>query len=304
MDKFKAIAIFVEIADQGSMSAAARSLGVVNSVVSKNLNELEKWLGRKLVFRSTRNMRLTQDGVTYLEQCHKILDEVAWLEAKSREQDQVVSGHLRITAPAYLGQRILAPVIAGFTKAHTKVTLELILSDDFRNMVDEGFDAAIRVSQMPDSGFIAKRIGKVKLLTIASPEYLEHEGIPATPKELKEHQCITEDSSSRKQLWRFASRRKSQTSVQVSGKLSTSTGHMVKELCLQGLGIAQLPDFMVFEELDRGELVEVLPGHALDNFYIHLLYHQNAMGNIALKAVVEHFVSSLKELPSLSSSIS
>jgi DNA-binding transcriptional LysR family regulator len=97
MDKLKAMAIFVEIADQGSMSAAARSLGVVNSVVSKNLNELEDWLGRKLVFRSTRNLRLTQDGVTYLEQCCKILDEVAWLEARTREQDQAVSGHLRLT---------------------------------------------------------------------------------------------------------------------------------------------------------------------------------------------------------------
>ena len=93
MDKLKAIAIFVEIADQGSMSAAARSLGVVNSVVSKNLNELESWLGRKLVFRSTRNLRLTQDGVTYLEQCRRILDDVAWLEASTKKQDQIVSGH-------------------------------------------------------------------------------------------------------------------------------------------------------------------------------------------------------------------
>ena len=294
MDKLKAIAIFVEIADQGSMSAAARSLGVVNSVVSKNLNELEKWLGRKLVFRSTRSLRLTQDGVTYLEQCRKILDEVDWLEAKTSEQDQTISGHLRLTAPAYLGQRILAPVIADFTKIHTKVTLELILSDDFRNMVDEGFDAAIRVSQMPDSGFIARKIGKVKLITVASPEYLEQAGIPVTPKELKEHQCITENSSSRKQVWRYASSRKSQAGVQVSGRLSTSTGSMVKALCLQGLGIAQLPNFMVFEELDRGELVELLPRHALENFYIHVLYHQNSMGNIALKAVVEHFASSLK----------
>jgi LysR family transcriptional regulator for bpeEF and oprC len=295
MDKLKAMAIFVEIADQGSMSAAARRLGVVNSVVSKNLNELEHWLGRKLVFRSTRNLRLTQDGVTYLEQCRKILDEVAWLEARTREQDQVIAGHLRLTAPTYLGQKILAPMIASFTRGHPNVTLELKLSDDFKDMIDGGFDAAFRVSQMPDSGFISRRMGRVKLLAVASPEYVKSAGTPVAPKDLKEHQCILETGSSRQQAWRFASRKKAQSSVQVSGRVSASTGHMVKELCLQGLGIAQLPDFIVKENLDRGEFVEVLPQYALGNFFIHMLYHQNATGNVALKAIVEHFVSSLEE---------
>ena len=294
MDKLKAITIFVEIAEQGSMSAAARSLGVVNSVVSKNLSELENWLGRKLIFRSTRNLRLTQDGLIYLEQCRKILDEVGWLEASTREHDQPVSGHLKLTAPTYLGQKMLAPVIASFTKTYPQVTLELILSDDFKDMIDEGFDAAFRVSQMPDSGFISRRLGKVRLLTVASPEYLKRAGTPLSPKDLKEHQCLLENSPSRQLLWRYNSRRRGQSSVQVSGAISTSSGQMVKALCAQGLGVAQLPDFMVGEELSRDELVEILPQHALENFYIHMLYHQKATGNAALKAVVEHFVASLQ----------
>jgi LysR family transcriptional regulator for bpeEF and oprC len=295
MDKLKAMAIFAEIADQGSMSAAARSLGVVNSVVSKNLGELENWLGRKLVFRSTRNLRLTQDGVTYVEQCRKILDEVAWLEASTREQDQAVSGHLKLTAPTYLGEQILAPVLASFSRAHPNVTVELNLSDDFKDMVDEGFDVAFRVSQMPDSGFISRRMSKVSLQTVASPEYLKGTDIPLTPKDLKEHQCILEKSHTRQQLWRFNSRRKAQSNVQVSGTISASSGQMVKALCTQGLGIAQLPDFMIGDELSRGDFVELLPQYALDNFFIHLLYHQNATSNIALKAIVEHLVSSLAE---------
>jgi LysR family transcriptional regulator for bpeEF and oprC len=294
MDKLKAITIFVEIAEQGSMSAAASSLGVVNSVVSKNLSELESWLGRKLIFRSTRNLRLTQDGLIYLEQCRKILGEVAWLEASTRENDQLVSGHLRLTAPTYLGQKMLAPVIASFTKTYPHVTLELILSDDFKDMIDEGFDAAFRVSQMPDSGFISRRLGKVRLLTVASHAYLEGAGTPVSPKELKEHLCLLENSPSHQQLWRYSSRRRGQSSVQVSGAISASSGQMVKALCAQGLGVAQLPDFMVGEELSRDELVEILPQHVLENFYIHMLYHQNATGNAALKAVVEHFVASLQ----------
>lgn len=295
MDKLKAMTIFAEIADQGSMSAAARSLGVVNSVVSKNLNELENWLGRKLVFRSTRNLRLTQDGVTYLAQCRKILDEVALLEASTREQDRAVSGHLKLTAPTYLGQQMLAPAIASFTRAHPNVTLELIISDDFKDMVDEGFDAAFRVSQMPDSGFISRRMSKVRLQTVASPVYLKRVDIPVTPKDLKKHQCILENSRSQQQLWRFNSHRKAQSNVQVSGTTSASSGQMVKALCTQGLGIAQLPDFMVGDELSRGDLVELLPQFALDNFFIHMLYHQNTAGNTALKAIVEHLVSSLAE---------
>jgi LysR family transcriptional regulator for bpeEF and oprC len=294
MDKLKAMTIFVEIADQGSMSAAARSLGVVNSVVSKNLTELESWLGRKLVFRSTRNMRLTQDGVTYLDQCRKILEQVSWLEAKTSEQDKAVAGHLRITAPAYLGHKLLPSAIATFTDEYPNVTVELMLGDDFKDMVDEGIDIALRISQMPDSGFISRRIGRVSLLTVAHPDYIAAKGVPVVPKDLKEHLCLTEKSSSRKQLWRFASRKKSQSTVQVNGNVSASTGEMVKALCVRGLGVAQLPDFLVSEEIERGNLVELLEDYALDNFYIHLLYHQKATGSLALRAAVDHLTSSLK----------
>ena len=145
------------------------------------------------------------------------------------------------------------------------------------------------------SGFISRRVGKVRLLTVATPGYLESAGKPIAPKDLQGHRCIPESGSSRAQLWRFASRSKAQSTVHIGGSVSASTGHMVKELCLQGLGIAQLPDFMVSADVDRGELVEILPQHALDNFFIHMLYHQNATGNIALKAVVQHLVSSLEE---------
>ena len=300
MNKLKAIAIYVEIAEQGSMSAAARSLGVVNSVVSKNLSELESWLGKKLVFRSTRNLRLTQDGVTYLDQCRKILDEVAWLEAKSKEQDKVISGHLRLTAPAYLGHKTLAPAIASFREDHPNVTLDVSISDDFRDMVEAGFDVALRVSQMPDSGFIAKKISQVRLLTVAAPGYLSTSGTPMIPRELQEHSCILENSTNQQQLWRFASRKKSQSNVQVKGPIAASTGLMAKELCLQGLGVAQLPDFMVKKDLKRGALVELLEEYALKSFYVHLLYHQNATGNLALRKLVDHLQSSLsREMKSI-----
>ena len=127
MDKLKAISIFVEIADHGSMSAAARSLGVVNSVVTKNLNELESWLGKKLVFRSTRNLRLTQDGMNYLAECRAILQQVDQLETHARLDEQVVQGRVKLTAPFYLGQRIFSPLLADMYAKFPQIQLDLVL---------------------------------------------------------------------------------------------------------------------------------------------------------------------------------
>jgi DNA-binding transcriptional LysR family regulator len=295
MDKLKAMAIFVEIADQGSMSAAARNLGVVNSVVSKNLNDLEQWLGRKLIFRSTRNLKLTQDGMTYLEQCQNILAEVALLEARTQSQDRIVSGHLKLTAPVYLGERLLAPIVATFADAYPNVTLELVLSDEFKDMVDEGFDIAFRVSQMPDSSYISRRLGRVRIVTVAAPRYLDSAPAISTPKDLRAHRCILENSSSQKKLWRFKSRSAAQANVQVGGPISAGTGQLVKALCLEGLGIAQLPHFIVEDELQRGLLIEQLSEYALDNFYTHMLYHQHSTGQSAIRATVDHFVSWLSD---------
>lgn len=293
MNKLKAMAIFVEIAEQESMSAAAKNLGVVNSVVSKNLNELEQWLGRKLIFRTTRSLKLTQDGMTYLGQCQKILAEVASLEERTLSQDSIVSGHLKLTAPVYLGEKLLAPIVATFTSAYPNVALEIVLSDEFKDMVDEGFDIAFRVSQMPDSSYISRRLSKVRIVTVATPLYLDSAPALAKPKDLKEHFCILENSSSQKKLWRFKSRSKAQANVQVGGPISAGTGQLVKALCLESLGVAQLPDFIVEDEIQRGLLIEQLPEYALDNFYIHMLYHQHSTGKNAIRATIDHFVSSL-----------
>lgn len=296
MDKLKTIAIFVEIADQGSMSAAARSLGVVNSVITKNLNELESWLDKKLVFRSTRNLRLTQDGMNYLAECRVILNQVERLESKAHLDQTVVQGNVNIAVPFYLGQYLFAPLMAGFHQAYPLIKVNLVLSDSFEDMVDEGFDIALRASQMHDSSFISRRLQPVSLKLVASSSYLQEHGEPSSPKVLKNHQCIVEGYSGDRRRWRFKNKNGKQTSVSVDGNFRVNYGGMVKALCIQGLGIAQLPDFFVEEELSAGRLVELLPEYTLDNFYIHLLYHQKSTTNKVVKSVIDYVIERARSL--------
>ncbi|MGF1760648.1 LysR family transcriptional regulator [Photobacterium sagamiensis] len=296
MDKLKAMAIFVEIAEQGSMSAAARKLSVVNSVVSKNLTELETWLGRKLIYRSTRNMRLTQDGHKYLVQFRDILNSINKLEIPADEEEQGVQGVVKITAPIYIGQEMLVPHLPDFHQQFPLVKLHVVLSDDFEDMIDQGFDVALRASQMLDSSFISRSLSRVSLTLVASPDYIQKYGAPSSPKELKMHHCLIEGDLDAQKRWRFKNRNNEQMTVAVDGSIYTNSGGSIKQLCEKGLGIAQLPYFFVDESIASGKLVEMLPEYALDNFYLHLLYHQKGTRNRAIKAVVEYFVTQLSEV--------
>jgi LysR family transcriptional regulator for bpeEF and oprC len=177
------------------------------------------------------------------------------------------------------------------------ININLVLSDNFEDMVDEGFDIALRASQMPDSSFVSRRLKPISLKLVASSNYLGEHGAPSSPKGLKDHQCIIEGNTGDKRRWRFRNKNGKQASVSVNGNFRVNYGGMVKALCIEGLGIAQLPDFMVAEELNTERLVELLPEYALDNLYIHLLYHQKSTTNNAVKAVIDYVYSTNKISP-------
>jgi LysR family transcriptional regulator for bpeEF and oprC len=178
------------------------------------------------------------------------------------------------------------------------IKINLVLSDSFEDMVDEGFDIALRASQMPDSSFVSRRLQPISLKLVASMNYLREHGEPSSPKSLKDHQCIVEGDSGDKRRWRFRNKNGKQTSISVDGNFRVNDGRMVKALCLQDLGIAQLPNFMVDEELSTGQFVELLPEYALDNLTIHLLYHQKSTTNKTVKAMIDYVVEETR-LPEL-----
>lgn len=270
------------------MAAASRSLGVVNSVVSKNLKELEGWLGTKLLFRSTRHLRLTPDGQAYLPECREILRRCEQLEASALEQASLVKGKVRVTAPLYLGQNILVPVLADFLRGHTDVDLEIILDDKFQNITEQGFDIAFRVSQLPDSSYLARKLSTVKVKLVASPGYINARGLPRSLAELRNHSCIVEAAPGQRQRWKLQGSSGRTVTVTPAGHYQANNGNAVKAFCCNGLGIAQLPDFFVDQDIADGELVEILPETSLENYYLHLLYHRRPAKNDAIRAVIDH----------------
>ncbi|MCW8906089.1 MAG: LysR family transcriptional regulator [Sedimenticola sp.] len=297
MDRLKGIRIFVEIAEQGSMSAAARVLGVANSVVSKHLHELEQWLDRKLVFRSTRHLRLTQDGLDYLPECRAILNTINRMESRGHSGEATLQGKVRITASLYLGQLLLAPLIAGFCQEHPDVNVEIALSDRYRDLVEEGFDIAFRVSEMPDSDLVSRRLQNIILKTIATPGYIRKNGAPTSPADLPQHRCIIEGNAAGRQRWSFQGNNGRRVGVTVDGALSSSHGEVVKQFCEAGLGIAQLPGFLVDQAIDQGRLVELLPEYAIDTFCLHLLYHKQSTRHPTIAALVDHIYQRFQYSP-------
>lgn len=287
MDKLKAITVFLEVADKGNMSAAASSLGMVNSAVSKNLKQLEDWLGQKLFYRSTRSMTLTDSGIQYLAQCREIKTNIDYLETMNVASATELSGKILITAGQFLGRSKIAPILAEFKHLHPKIDLRLNISDKPMNLIDDGVDLAVRVSQMPDSGMYSRVLQKMVLKVVASPDYLKNKDIPTDPNDLSKYDCILEGENIEGKRWRMRGSDSSQFSVSVKGSIQADCGECIRTYCRSGLGIAQLPSFFVEDDLQNNRLVELFPEYALDNFYIHLLYCNGAIQRPCVSALIE-----------------
>jgi LysR family transcriptional regulator for bpeEF and oprC len=294
MDKLKAMRIFAAVVDEGSMSAAARRLGVANSVVSKNLRELESWLGRKLIYRSTRSLKLSQEGQVYHQQIADILQKVTDLESSFQEDEEIISGTVKVTAPVILGKKTIAPLLPSFSLLYPGIHLNLVLNDDFSNMVEEGIDVALRVSRLPDSNFIARKLASAKLKLVSSLAYIEEQGAPHKPEALTQHQCLIDNSVSNAKRWNFVSPQDENLSVHIDGPIEVNNAESVLSICEAGMGIAQLPEFFVNDAIKQGTVVELLPEYALI-FDVSLLYHQHGSSNPATKAFIDYVIEHATE---------
>ncbi|MEH6448316.1 MAG: LysR family transcriptional regulator [Oleispira sp.] len=299
MNQLKAMAIFAAVAKQGSMSAVARELGVANSVISKNINELESWLGRKLLYRSTRSLSLTQEGKDYLDKMQQILDQVSELESPASIENKNLTGRVLIAAPVFLGTKLIGPLLKEFHQEYPGIQIKLVLNNLFNDLVDEGFDIALRVSRLPDSNFIAKKLNEISLKLVASPRYIEKHGVPHSPDSLNRHNCLIDSSIANAHRWHFKDLKpKSNNKVQtiaINGPFEVNSGEMTADLCESDLGIAQLPDFFVNEAIQKGDLVEILPEYSIDDFYLSLIYHAQGKRNPINKIVIDFLSAGLKE---------
>jgi DNA-binding transcriptional LysR family regulator len=274
MDRLKQIESFVAVATKGSLTASALAEGVAPAVIGRRIDGLEERLGVKLLLRTTRRITLTHEGSAYLEDCQRLLADLASAEASVSAGGVKASGHLRVTAPAGFGRRHVAPLVPGFIAAHPDVSLSLNLSDRVVDIVNEGYDCAVRVGEMPDSNLVSVRLADNRRLCVATPGYLARAGTPATPAELTRHACLTLSSdASQTRGWAFLVDGEL-THLRPSGPLDCSDGQVLHQWCLQGLGIAWRSTWEVESDIASGRLVELLQAHAAPPNGIYAVFTQ------------------------------
>jgi DNA-binding transcriptional LysR family regulator len=258
MAKLKQLESFVSVATRGSLTAAAKAEGVAPAIMGRRLDALESRLGVKLLVRTTRRISLTHEGSAFLEDCQRLLTDVANAEASVSAGGVKASGHLRITAPAGFGRRHVAPLVTRFREQHADVTISLNLSDRVVDLAGEGFDCAIRVGDMPDSSLVSVRMADNRRLCVATPDYLRRHGTPQQPSELARFDCLTLSSdASQTRGWAFRVNGELQH-LKPGGPLDCSDGQVLHDWCLAGYGIAWRSTWEVEAEIAAGRLVAVL----------------------------------------------
>lgn len=274
MDRLKQIETFVAVATKGSLTAAALAEGIAPAVIGRRIDALEERLGVKLLVRTTRRISLTHEGTAFLEDAQRLLADLANAEASVSAGGIKASGHLRVTAPAGFGRRHVAPLVPQFVAEHPEVSMSLNLSDRVVDLVNEGFDCAIRVGDLPDSSLVSVRLADNQRLCVASPAYLARRGAPEHPNDIAKHECLTLSSeASQTRGWAFNIDGEP-TYVRPASRLDCSDGQVLHAWCLAGLGLAWRSMWEVDADLRAGKLVQVLEDYAAPANGIYAVFAQ------------------------------
>ncbi|MDC3958933.1 LysR family transcriptional regulator [Polyangium jinanense] len=289
MQSLSDIAPFVKVVEACSFTLAAKQLGLTPSGVSRVVSRLEARLGVRLLHRTTRNVTLTESGAAFYQRCVKILADVEDAERAMATARKTPRGRLRADAPTVLGEMILGPRLPSFLAKYPEVSLELTLRDHFIDPLAEGIDVVLRMADVPESGLVARRLGNCRIVAAASPEYLERHGRPETPADLHRHSCLSYVVSGRPIEWRFRSSRGPLT-VGVTGRIHASSGRVLVDAALAGLGIVYLFDPYVRREIANGALEPILIEQSLDPVPIYALYPQGGLVPPKVRVFIDYLV--------------
>lgn len=273
MDRIDLFRIFIRVVDCASFTRAADMLGVPRSSVSAAIHDLEARVGARLLHRTTRKVSPTQDGIALYERCQRVIADVEDTENLFRQSAAQPSGRLKIGVPGRIGRLIIAPALRGFLERYPEIDIDLGVTDRTVDLVENGIDCVLRVGPLADSGLIARPIGKLPLINVASPSYLARHGTPQTPDDLNRHLAVNyaSPSSGRVEDWEWLQEGQLRT-VQMRGRVTVNSAEAYIACCLAGLGLIQIPAYDVRSHLAAGELVEVLPAHRADPMPMALLY--------------------------------
>lgn len=285
MNQLEDMQIFVSTVGAQSFTAAADRLGLSKQFISRRIMALEERLGARLLIRTTRKLSVTDIGRSYYERVLKIIDEVNEAEQLVSSANASPRGTLRISAPVSFGTLHLGPAIARFMMQCPDIVIELDLSDRFVDVVGEGYDMAIRIGHLADSSLVARHIAPAQLVACASPAYLKAHGKPATPLELRSHECLIYGHG-RHVEWAFVEKGKA-LRIPVTGRMRANNGELACAAAIEGLGIALLPTLIVGEALRAGKLVTILDAYAPPPLNIYAVYPQHRQSSLAIKAFAD-----------------
>lgn len=286
MDTIYLMTVFVAVAEQLGFAGAARRLDLSPTAATRAIQQLEQQLGASLLERSSRRVQLTAAGQAYLDEARSVLAMLREADAVAAGINAEPSGHLRVTAPVLFGKLFVMPGIAEYLRRFPETSVSAMFVDRTVNLIDEGFDVAIRLGQLPDSGMKALRLGHVRRVVCASPAYLAKKGVPAHPDDLQQHAIIATDGPARQVNWRFGTAGSAVT-VKLKPRLGVVSNDAAIEAAKSGIGIARLPSYQIATHIAAGELKLVLEGYPGEQLPIHLLHRESRHGAARVRRFID-----------------
>lgn len=298
MDRLRALEIFIKVAETGGFAKAARDLSMSPPSVTRIVSGLEQHLGTALFVRTTRSVGLTEAGSRFLQDANRIIADLAEAEDAAIGAHIIPRGELRLTAPVLFGGMFVTPILGKFLERYEHVTADAVFVDRVVNMIDEGHDVAVRIGELSDSSLMATRVGTVRLMVFAAPEYLSRHGTPGHPDDLVNHSLILPLPLGGSPSWNFQKDGKA-VSVRPTARLKINTNDAVRDQVARGWGISRLRSYQIAPQLADGSVVPVLEGYEPPPQPIHIIHQEGRLASAKVRTFVDFIVERLRADPAI-----
>lgn len=297
MDLFTSMRTFARVAEQRSFTAAAEKLGITRGMATRYVAQLEERLGARLLNRTTRRVSLTEPGAAYYERCSQLLADLKEAEAVASAHVTEARGTLRITCALAFGVRYVAPEIGEYMRRHPRVIVDLSFNDRTVDIVEEGYDLAIRIGDLPSSSLSARRLSSTRMIVCAAPEYWRRHGKPAAPEDLATHDALHYVYSATSEEWRFVDAAGTPRNVRIRHRLRTNNGEALLRAAAGGIGVVQLPSFLVHEAIAGRELEPALEDFCAPGLGIHAVYPARRLLATKVRSFVDYLAGRFVDAP-------
>ncbi len=294
MDKFHLINVFVTVVDCQGLAGAARKLNLSPPAVTRAINELEAHLGLRLLTRTTRTVRVTDAGERYVQDCRRILADMLEADESVSGMHASPRGRLSVTAPVLFGSLFVTPIVTEYLSRYPDVSASCLFLDRVVNLVDEGVDVAVRIGELPDSSMQAIRVGQVRRVICASPDYLARQGIPTAPEDLQDHTIISASSVTPNPEWKLMDQGQPR-SIRLQARMITTTNDSAVHAALAGFGVTRLLSYQVAAHLRSGRLKTVLPDFEPAALPIHVVHREGRQASQRVRAFLDLAIERLRQ---------